>query len=259
MKKPTRPSDSADLLRRRAEERLARATPQGGPPGPDADAARLIHELQVHQIELELQNDELQQSRARVETLLAQYADLYDFAPTGYLTIDPGGVIRQVNLAGARLFGVDRSRLVAQRIDLRVAPGDRADLLAFLQRVFASSTVVHCELVLQRDGAPPAVVRIEGARSTDGEECRAMLFDITERKAVEAERERLLVELQATQDEVKTLKGLLPICASCKKIRDDDGFWNQIEAYITQHSDAHFSHGICPECLKRLYPEFGER
>jgi len=56
--------------------------------------------------------------------------------------------------------------------------------------------------------------------------------------------------------EIKTLRGFLPICASCKKIRDDGGYWSQIEAYISEHSDAKFTHGICPECLKKLYPEY---
>jgi predicted membrane protein len=63
-------------------------------------------------------------------------------------------------------------------------------------------------------------------------------------------------ELQATLDQVKTLSGLLPICASCKNIRDDNGYWKQIEQYIQHHSEAEFSHGICPECAKKLYPDF---
>jgi len=63
-------------------------------------------------------------------------------------------------------------------------------------------------------------------------------------------------ELQGALDEIKTLRGILPICANCKKIRDDQGYWNQIEAYISDHSEAEFSHGICPECAKKLYPEF---
>ncbi len=65
-------------------------------------------------------------------------------------------------------------------------------------------------------------------------------------------------ELQGALDEVKTLRGILPICANCKKIRDDKGYWNQIEAYISDHSEAEFSHGICPECERALYPEFCE-
>jgi PAS domain S-box-containing protein len=80
--------------------------------------------------------------------------------------------------------------------------------------------------------------------------------DITERKWAEEEREKLIVQLQKALAEVKTLKGIFPICASCKKIRDDEGYWNQIEAYISERSDAEFSHGICPECAKKLYPEF---
>ncbi len=80
--------------------------------------------------------------------------------------------------------------------------------------------------------------------------------DITEQKLAEEERERLLNELQKTLNEVKTLSGLVPICANCKKIRDDKGFWNQVESYIQERSDARFSHGICPDCFKILYPGY---
>lgn len=79
--------------------------------------------------------------------------------------------------------------------------------------------------------------------------------DITERRRHEAERERLVEELREALANVKTLRGLLPICASCKKIRDDGGYWSQIETYLHAHSEAEFSHGICPECAKQLYPE----
>ncbi len=77
--------------------------------------------------------------------------------------------------------------------------------------------------------------------------------DITKRKKAEKEREKLIRELQEAMAEVKTLSGLLPICASCKKVRDDKGYWNQIEEYLENQVDVSFSHGICPECLKELY------
>ncbi len=80
--------------------------------------------------------------------------------------------------------------------------------------------------------------------------------DITERKHAEAERERLIKELQEALADIKTLSGLVPICANCKKIRDDKGFWTQVESYIQERSQARFSHGICPDCMKKLYPEF---
>ena len=80
--------------------------------------------------------------------------------------------------------------------------------------------------------------------------------EITERKAAELEREKLIKELQNALSEVKTLSGLFPICSSCKKIRDDRGYWNQIESYIRERSNAEFSHSICPDCREKLYPEF---
>jgi len=76
-----------------------------------------------------------------------------------------------------------------------------------------------------------------------------------ERKQEETEREHLITELQKALAEVKTLSGLLPICSGCKKIRDDHGYWNRIESFISEHSDAEFSHGICPECAQKYFPD----
>ncbi len=78
--------------------------------------------------------------------------------------------------------------------------------------------------------------------------------DITPRTLVEAKRENLILELKKALSEIKTLSGLLPICAYCKKIRNDHGYWEQIEGYIKKRSLADFSHGICPECMKKYYP-----
>ncbi len=75
------------------------------------------------------------------------------------------------------------------------------------------------------------------------------------RQRAEAERERLIAELQQALANVKTLRGLIPICASCKKIRDDQGYWTQLETYLTQHSDAEFSHSLCLDCMRKLYPD----
>jgi PAS domain S-box-containing protein len=85
---------------------------------------------------------------------------------------------------------------------------------------------------------------------------RASNYDITAQKLAEQQREVLISELRAALEKVKLLSGFLPICANCKKIRDDRGYWKQIESYISDHSNAVFSHGICPECKLKLYPEF---
>ncbi|MFH1215760.1 MAG: response regulator [Pseudomonadota bacterium] len=82
--------------------------------------------------------------------------------------------------------------------------------------------------------------------------------DIVERQRLYEQKEELIRELQDALAKVKTLSGFLPICASCKKIRDDKGYWQQLEAYLGKHSSAEFSHSICPECLKSLYPELDE-
>ena len=80
--------------------------------------------------------------------------------------------------------------------------------------------------------------------------------DISELMKTQQERERLIKELQDALADIKTLSGLVPICANCKKIRDDKGYWTQLEAYLQEHSQAKFSHGVCPDCMQKLYPDF---
>jgi PAS domain S-box-containing protein len=80
--------------------------------------------------------------------------------------------------------------------------------------------------------------------------------DTTARRQAELEKEELIAELKEALGKIKTLSGMLPICASCKKIRNDAGYWEQIESFLRDHSDAEFSHGICPDCAKKLYPEY---
>ena len=81
-------------------------------------------------------------------------------------------------------------------------------------------------------------------------------IEIEERKKAQSEKDQLILQLKGALSEVKVLSGLLPICSICKKIRDDTGYWNQLEAFIGKHSDAKFSHGICPDCAKTHYPDF---
>ena len=166
-------------------------------PETEADTQRLVHELQVHQIELEMQNEELQQARDEMEAGLEKYSDLYDFAPVGYLTLDREGTIREANLTSASLLGIERSRLVKRRFGLFVSAADLPAFNAFLTKVFESKAREFCEVTLLKEGKPPVEVRIEAAVAASGRECRAVLTDITEHKRAEEDR-LILNKLEST-------------------------------------------------------------
>ena len=178
-------------LHRRATQRLRelRKSPSIDPAAApmSKDTTRLVSQLQVHQIELEMQNEELQQSRAHAEALMAQYAELYEFAPTGYLTFSRLGNILRSNLNGTLLLGVARSRLVNRPFAPLLNDADQRVFSDFLERVFTGADKVSCEVTLQRQNAAASVVEMEGTRSTDAMECRALLVDITARRQAEAQ------------------------------------------------------------------------
>ena len=128
-------------LRSRAEARLReQQKSKAGAAQTGADTRRLLHELQVHQIELEMQNAELRQARDELEVALENYTDLYDFAPSGYFTLAPTGAILQANLTGATLVGIERSRLVGQSFGRLVSAEFRPAFSTFLEQVFAGQS-----------------------------------------------------------------------------------------------------------------------
>jgi PAS domain S-box-containing protein len=191
MKKYNNPSADAAELRRRAEKMLRDAATEYAPARTEADMQRLVHELQVHQIELEMQNEELVQARGGLEEALGKYTDLYDFSPVGYVTLGRDGAIRRVNLTGARLLGLERTRLEGKHFRFFVVEPDRSVFNAFLEKAFASLAKEACEVALLKKGEPPLYVHITAEVSEDGQECRAVMVDITERKQAEAEMKRL--------------------------------------------------------------------
>jgi two-component system, cell cycle sensor histidine kinase and response regulator CckA len=184
-------------LRRRAEARLREQHPENGQVKTDADTQRLVHELQVHQVELEMQNEELQKARDSMEAGLEKFSDLYDFAPVGFLTLDREGAIREANLSSASLLGIERARLINRRLGFCLSPADVPAFSAFLTRVFESKARQFCEVTLLKEVKPPVVVRIEAAVTASGQECRAVLDDITEQKRAEEDR-LILNKLEST-------------------------------------------------------------
>ena len=189
MKKIRNTLAKAAELRRRAEDRLRAAATKGTPALTVPEVQRLVHELQVHQIELEIQSEELWQSRAEAEAMLERYTELYDFAPAGYLTLGRDGAIRQVNLTGASLLGENRARLPGCRFEVFVGEPDRAGFKALLEKVFASKVKEVGEVALLKEGKGPLNVHITGLVSQDGQECRLMMVDISKRRRTDNSHE----------------------------------------------------------------------
>ena len=171
-------------LRSLAEEVLGENRGTTCPPGIAGDQLKLLHELQVHQVELELQNEELRQTKDELVTLLEQYTDLYDFAPTGYVTLDHSGTIRRVNITGSSLLGIERSRLNGQSFKQFVASADCPAFAAFLEKTLMSPAKVTCEVALRNSSRQ---VQIEAVAAASGQECRLVVIDITERRKLETE------------------------------------------------------------------------
>lgn len=217
--------ESPAALRRRAEKHLG--NPATG--STDVDARRMLHELEVHRIELEMQNAELRIARDVAEVMLDKYTELYDYAPAGYFTLAANGTIRLANLTGATMLGMDRSRLIGRSFGMFVAHVQRAGFKAFLKQVFASETKQSGEFELADANHETHIVTIEARRSSSGLECSAMILDITarrqalERMRVSEIRYRRLFE--AAHD------GVLIIDPATSRIIDANPFMTRLLGY----------------------------
>lgn len=182
MKKNTQ-SESANL-RQQAEELLSKGLKKSIEQLSEAEIYKLIHELEVHQIELELQNDEL--ILAKKETTIAseKYIELYDFAPSGYFTLTDKGEILQLNLIGAEILGKDRSQLNNRLFHLFVTVDSKSIFWLFLKKVFSSNVQESCELALPVNGNKTLYVYLTGIVAENGNHCFVTATDITERKRV---------------------------------------------------------------------------
>jgi PAS domain S-box-containing protein len=152
---------------------------------------RLLQELQIHQIELELQNEELKQAKIEIEAGLTKYTDLYNFAPVGYFTLDVQGVILELNLTGATLLGPDRSRLVGRRFQWFVASASRATVQSMLLLLHRTQTKQTCEAFLQLPDQSNLTVNLEATPflTPDGKKsCAMVVIDVSARKQAEIAR-----------------------------------------------------------------------
>lgn len=217
------PEGRRKALRERAEARARRRHADVAELATE-EIRRLVHELEVHQIELEIQNEELRQAQLELADSRDRYADLYDFAPVGYLTLDEPGRITEANLTAARLLGADRKDLIRAKLSRFVAPDSQDALHLHLQAVFSSEEKALCEVSLrERDGARP-IVRLESLCRSSGEGatlCRTALVDLTDVHAAQQGLQRLnealeqrvrkrTSELERSEHEFRTLAANVP-------------------------------------------------
>ena|GEM_PF-1553975 len=190
-----RQSGTADQeLRRRAEEKVAGLHAAADPRSEQLNVLKLLHELQVHQVELQMQNDELQKSFHDQNLLLEQYTLLYDFAPVGYFTLDRVGHILKCNLGGAGILGKVRSRVHKMPFIQWVAEENKTKFLDFLTDVFSNECAKQiCELSLTRVGRPPFFARLEAHMNGSEQECLVSLTDITELR-LEEQKFRIIAD-----------------------------------------------------------------
>ncbi|WP_020485156.1 sensor domain-containing protein [Methylomonas sp. MK1] len=182
MKKRHDGSNSNGELRQRAERQLVETAPVNV----NEPQLKLVHELQVHQIELQMQNEALQEARTRTEQALLRYAELFDFAPLAYFTLSKEGSVQQTNFNGERLLGVERYKITGRHFANIVASEYRAVFNGFLEKVFANPGAQHCEIVLE-PGGHTTWVTIEAIADSDRQTCLAAIVDISERKNNEQE------------------------------------------------------------------------
>jgi PAS domain S-box-containing protein len=214
-----------------------------------------------HQIAGAIAIAQLIKQRRQAEQALQKseerFRELFDHAPVGYHEYDIEGRITNVNRTELDMLGYPLEERLGQFVWSCQAEKEESRRSVMAKLAGLQPLLANFELtMIRKDGTTfPVLIQDQLLRDESGSiiGIRATIQDISERKKQEEEREKLVQELREALANIKTLKGMLPICANCKKIRDDRGYWNKIEIYIRDHSEAQFTHGICPECMEKIY------
>jgi PAS domain-containing protein len=167
------------ILRRNAEELLKKKQQKMDRPFVETDSIKLLHELQVHQIELEMQNEELILANETAETALRKYTMLYDFAPMGYFTLDPDGNISELNFTGAELLGEKRFSLINSNFKLFISDESRPVFDSFLSKIYTGKGKESCRVNLGYDRSNVFTVYMEGVVTGDDKSCLLSVVDIS--------------------------------------------------------------------------------
>lgn len=208
----------------------------------------------------ELQAAQARREHRRMQKAAAHLAAVVESSDDAIISKTLTGIVTSWNKAAERIYGYTAEEMIGQYASMLLPPGRKSEFEEILERIRRGEHVSWFDSIrVKKDGSPVEVsVTISPIASPMGEiiGISTIARDNTDRRREEAERLKLIEDLTNALAHAKTLRSLLPICASCKKIRDDHGYWQQLEVYFKQNEHIDFSHGICPECSERLYPEF---
>jgi PAS domain S-box-containing protein len=214
----------------------------------------------VPSIERELREAESRQARRQAEDSLAYLAAIVESSDDAIIGKTLDGTILSWNGGAERMYGYRAEEVQGRSISMLVPASRPEELAKIYSRIKEGEQIERYETVrLTKTGASIDVsLTLSPIKNSSGKiiGVSAIERNISARKQEEADRLKLIYELTEALGKIKTLNGLLPICSSCKQIRDDKGYWQKVESYISEHTDVEFTHGICPDCLRKLYPEY---
>lgn len=217
---------------------------------------------QIRQLEKELITSKQVEEDLRKNQ--EKYRKILESIQEGYFELDLNANYTFVNDANCRFLGYSREELIGMNARKHSPSEENFEKLvqAYTHLFQTGEAIESLEVeASKKDGTKVFYeTSVTLKRNSKGNPIgfQGVSRNITERKKMEIERENLIDKLKKAVSDVKQLSGMIPICASCKNIRNDKGYWEQIEVYIKDRSETEFSHGICPECIKKLYPEFCE-
>jgi PAS domain S-box-containing protein len=211
-------------------------------------------------IEREMREAQVRAQRAADVEKLFYLAAIVDSTAEAIISQNLEGIITTWNAGARQLLGYTEKEAVGQSVFMIIPESLRSTRVEIFETLRAGKQIEPFETKrLRKDGVEVDVyLAISPIKDAEGRllGASAISYDITERKKIEEERTKMIQQLNETLSKVRTLSGLLPICANCKKIRDDKGYWQKLETFVHEHSDAEFSHSICPDCMEKLYPDF---
>ncbi len=211
-------------------------------------------------IDRELREAQGRAQRAADLEKLFYLAAIVDSTGEAIISQNMDGIITTWNAGARQLFGYTEAEAVGQSVFIIIPESLRSTRVEIFEKLSSGKPIPPFETKrVRKDGVEVDVyLAMSPIKGADGRLMGAssIAYDITERKRIEADRTKMIEQLNETLSKVRTLSGLLPICANCKKIRDDKGYWQKLETFVHEHSNAEFSHSICPDCMEKLYPDF---